>query len=320
MMRVAVSVISVVMTMVGTATVCAQNYPTKLVRIVTSGAGGGGDLVARIIARSLTTSSGQQAIVDNRGGSVVIPAELVAKAAPDGYTLLVFASTFWQLPFLQDKVSYDPVNDFSPITLAVVSPNVLVVHPSLPVTSVKGLITLARARPGELNYSSGMTAGASHLAAELFKSMARVNIVRIPYKEQARALIDLVGGHTQLMFSTAVLVNPHTRSGRLRALGVASAQPSAVAPELPTVAASGLPGYESASSIGAFAPAKTSASIIRLLNQEMGKALITAETKKLFLDAGSEVVGNSPEQFAADMKSDMTRMGKVIKEAGIRAD
>jgi tripartite-type tricarboxylate transporter receptor subunit TctC len=186
--------------------------------------------------------------------------------------------------------------------------------------SVKELIALARAKPGELNYSSGMTAGASHLAAELFKSMANVNIVRIPYKENARALIDLVGGHTQLMFSTAVLVDPHIKSGRLRALGIASAKPSAVAPDLPTIAASGLAGYESASTIGAFAPVKTPATIIKLLNQESVKSLNTAEIWKLFLDAGSEVVANSPEQFAADMKADMARMGKVIKEAGIRAD
>jgi len=258
--------------------------------------------------------------VDNRSGSVVIPAESVAKSPPDGYTLLVFASTFWLLPFLQDKVSYDPVKDFSPITLAVISPNILVVHPSLPVKSVKELIALAKARPGEINYASGITAASSHLAAELFKAMAGVNIVRVPYKQNAMAISGLVSGETQLLFSTKPLVDPHIRSGRLRALAIANAQRSAVAPELATVAASGLPGYEYASTIGLFAPAKTPEEIVRRLNQESARSLNTAETKKRFLDAGSEVVANSPEQFAADMKADMARMGKVIRNAGIRAE
>ncbi len=320
MQRFVVWMFSVGMMILGADVLTGQDYPSKPVRIVASEAGGAGDFAARLIAQGLTYSLGQQVIIENRGGSGVIPAEVVAKSAPDGYTLLFFASSLWLLPFIQDNVPYDPVRDFSPITLAIRSPNLIVVHPSLPVKSVKELIALAKAKPGELNYASGLTGSSSHLAAELFSSMAGVNIVRIPYKGIGPALTALIGGQVQLSFANASAVTPHIKSGKLRALAVTSPQPSVLFPGLPTVAASGLPGYESASIFGMFAPAKTPATLINRLNQETVRVLNRADMKERFFNVGVETVGSSPEDFAATMKSEMTRMGKVIKHAGIRAE
>ncbi len=295
-----------------------QPYPSKPVRIVTSGVGGGADFAARLIAQGLTASLGQQVLVDNRA-SGVIPGEVVAKAAPDGYTLLLYGAATWLTSLMRDDVPYDAVKDFAPITLAGRAPNVLVAHPSLPVKSVKELIVLAKARPGELNYTTGGTGSSSHLAGELFKSMAGVNIVRIPYKSGSLETNDLIAGQVQLSFATPVSVMANVKAGRLRALAVTSAQPSALFPELPTVAAS-VPGYESVSMHGLFAPAKTPASIIKRLNEDVVRFLNTAETKARLLNAGVETVGSAPDELAAAIKSDIARMGKVIKDAGIRAE
>jgi tripartite-type tricarboxylate transporter receptor subunit TctC len=304
---------------VGMLILCAgvasgQNYPNKLIRIVTSSPGSNNDWGARLIAQEITKTLGQSVIVENRGGLGV---EQVAKAPPDGYTLLFYGNTVWLLPFLRDNVPYDPVRDFSTITLAVTSPIVIVVHPSLPVKSLKELIALAKARPGELNYAAGTIGASPHLATELFKAMAGINLVRVPYKGTGPSVIALVGGEVHLMFSGLGSVAPHLKSGRLRALAVATSRPSALVPGLPTVAAAGVPGYEAASIIGMFAPAKTPATIIHLLNQEIVRALNRADVKELFLNSGAEVVGSSPEEFAATIKSDMARLGKVIKDAGI---
>jgi tripartite-type tricarboxylate transporter receptor subunit TctC len=213
---------------------------------------------------------------------------------------------------------YDPLKSFSPITLAGNSPNVLVTHPSLPVRSLKELIALAKARPGELNYGSGSTGSPSHLAAELFKAMAGVNIVRIPYKGTGPAVNALVGGQVQLMFVSPTSVAPHVKAGRLRGLAVTAAQPSALAPGLPTVSGAGLTGYESTSSFGVLAPAYTPAAIINWLNQEIVQVLTGAEAKERLFSAGVEPVGNSADAFAALIKSDMAKWGKLIKAAGIR--
>jgi tripartite-type tricarboxylate transporter receptor subunit TctC len=307
--------------MLGGGIVYGQNYPSKPIRIVGSASGSGSDLVARIIAQGLTGIFGQQVIIDNRAGTGGInAAEIVTKAPPDGYTLLYYSSNLWLLPLLQDNVPYDPVKDFAPITLTFRSPNLLVVHPSLPVRSVKDLIALAKARPGALNYGSGPTGSSNHLAAELFKAMANVNIVRIPYKGIAAVFTDLLGGQVQIVFSTAVSATPHVKSGRLRALAVTTAVPSALAPGLPTMAASGLPGYESAQMYGVFAPAGTPAALIRRLNEEIVRVLNNPDVKEQLFNIGVEVVASSPEQFAAAIKSDIARMGKVIKEARIKAD
>ncbi len=299
-------------------TLSAQSFPLKPVRIVTAEPGGGNDLAARLIAPGMSSSLGQQVIVDNRGGaSGTIAAELVAKSAPDGYTLLLYSSAIWILPSMR-TVPYDPVRDFSTITLAATAANILVVHPSLPVKSVKDVIALAKSRPGELNYSSGGTGSSGHLSGALLNSMAGIDIVRVIYKGTGPALTALIGGEVQVAFPAAGAVASHVKSGKLRALAVTSTKPSALAPGVPTIAASGLPGFESVSTYGIFAAAKTPAAVIARLNQEVVRVLAVADVKEQFLKAGMETVGSTPEEFSAAMKSEMSRMGKVIKDAGIR--
>lgn len=302
----------------GTVTGSRQPYPVKPVRILTGDVGGGNDFASRLIAQGLMTSLGQQVIVENR--TVRILAVIAQKAAPDGYSLLLTGGSFWLLPYLQDHVPYDPVKDFAPITLATRAPNVLVVHPSQPITSVRELIALAKARPGQLNCGMGPAGSSPHLAGELFKTMAEVNIVGVPYKGMAPALSDLVGGQLQLIFATPSAAAPHVKSGRIRALAVTSATPSALAPGLPSVAASGLPGYRAESLYGVWAPAGTPAAILNLLNRNIVAILGNADVKDKFLATGIESVGTSAEEFAATIKSEMARMGKVIKDAGIRSD
>src|SRR5258706_1773737 len=294
--------------------VCGEDYPNKPVRIVTSEPGGGNDFAARVIAEGLSLTVKQRVVVDNRG---IIAAEIAAKAPPDGYTLLFYGNPFWLAPFLRDNVPYDPVRDFLPISLAVSTASILVVHPSLPVKSVSGLIALAKARPGELNYSSGTTGAASHLAAELFRTMAGIKIVRVPYRGTGAAFTALIAGQVQVMFPTAGSVTPHLKSGRLKALAVTTAQPSALFPGLPTIAASGLPSYESVSLVGIFAPTETPAAIINLLNRNIVRVLDQVDVREKFFNAGVDTVGSSPAELAAAMRSEMARMGKVIRDAGI---
>ena len=307
---------------VGAAAFCgavdAQEFPTRPVRIVTSSIGGTTDLVARVIAQGLTASLGQQVIVDNRPTGI-IPGEIVVKAPPDGYTLLFHGSSLWMMPLLQ-KVPFDPVKDLAPVTLATSTPNVIVVHPAVPAKTIKELIALAKAKPGALNYGSGATGAASHLAAELFKYMAQVNIVRVPFKGQGAAVLSLLGGEVQMSFASAGSVAGHIKSGKLRALAITTAKPSALAPGLPTVADSGLPGYQSASNAGMLVPARTPARLITLLNREIVQALTRPEMKELLFKEGTEVVGSSPQEFAASIKAEMASLGKVIKAAGIRTE
>jgi tripartite-type tricarboxylate transporter receptor subunit TctC len=305
----------------GTTTALAQTFPVKPIRLVTAEAGGGNDFTARAIVRGIGDSLGQQLIVDNRGGAGgIIAAEIVARAAPDGYTLLVYAGNIWTIPLMKKSVPYNMERDFAPLTWAARSPSTVVVHPSLPVKSIKDLIAFAKANPGQLNYGSGGTGASTHLAAELFKSMAKVDIVRVTYRGNAPAINDLIAGQIQVMFATAGTVAPHAGSGRLRALAVTSPQPTPLAPGLPTVASAGLPGYESLSIYGVFAPAKTPAAMMQQLNQEVVRALNRADIKALFLNAGMEVVGSTPENFAAAIKADVARLSKVINEAGIREE
>ena len=296
-----------------------QTYPNRPVRLVATAAGGAGDVAARIIGQNISGSLGQPVVVENRGTGIV-PGEIVAKAPPDGYTLLIAGTVIWLSPFLQEHLPFDPLKDFSPITLAVTTPNVLVVHPSLPVKSVKDLVALARSKPGVLNYGSTGSGSSYHLAGELFKSMARVDIVRVAYKGSAQGLNDLISGQLHLMFPTAPAGLPHLRSGKLKGLAVTSTGPSALVPGLPTASASGLPGYESGSILGIFAPARTPEPIVHRLNQEIVRVLNNAEQKEKFLGLGLEAVGNSPEQFTATIKSEMAKWGKVIRDAGIRAE
>ncbi|MBI4190067.1 MAG: tripartite tricarboxylate transporter substrate binding protein [Betaproteobacteria bacterium] len=295
-----------------------QEYPARPIRFVTTGIGGSTDFAARNVAQGLTESVGWQIVVENRPTGFIAN-EFVAKAPPDGYVLLVNTDGMWIGPLLQ-KANYDPVLDFIPISLMSRSVNVLVVHPSLPVKSVKELIALAKAKPGELNYGAGAIGASTHIASELFKYMAGVNIVFVPFKSSGPSVIALIRGELQLMFATTGAITPHIKSGRVRALAVSTLEPSALAPGLPTIGASGLPGYQSASTAGAFAPAKTPATIINRLHQEISRVLNRPEVKERFFNGGVEVVDASPEQAAAAIKSEMARLGRMIKDAGIRVE
>ena len=297
--------------------VVGQAYPTKAIRIVTAPAGAGNDFVARVLAQGLTGGLGQQLVVDNRPAGIV--GELVAKSPPDGYTLLALGSVLWLTPLLQDNVGYDPVKDFAPVSLTARSVNILVVHPSVPAASVKELIALGRARPGQLNYATGATGSSNHLAAELFNSMARIKMVRIAYKGSGPAINDMISGQVHVMFPTTAAALPHVKTGRLKALGVTSLQPSALAPGLAAVAESGLPGYESVVIYGLFAPARTPAPVISRLHAELVQFRQSGGAADKLLPAGVEVVASPPAELAAAMKSEMTRIGKLIKDANLRA-
>ncbi len=315
-LRVVLSVMSIAVGQ-GAGMVWGQEYPNKPVRIVLGPAGSGDDFTTRIVAQGISGPLGQPVIVDNRG-SGIIAAELVSKATPDGYTLHLNGSAFWNNPLLR-QVRYE-VNDFSPISLIERSVFIVAVHPSVPFKSVKELIDAAKAKPGQLNYSSGATGASAHLASELFKSMAGVNIVRVAYKGGGAAITGLLGGEVQMSIFDATLIMPHAKAGKLRALAVTTAQPTALVPGLPTVSASGLPGYEAAGLLGIYAPAKTPVAVINRLNQEIVRVLNLPDVKEKFFNAGVEVVGSSPQEFAATIKSESAKIAKVIKDAGIKAD
>jgi len=308
----------VALALTAAATAQAQSFPAKPIRIITSGVGGAGDVASRLVAQGIAPALGQQVIVDNRA-SGPIPVEVTLKSPADGYTLMLYGSTVWLGPYLRANAP-DPLRDFAPISLAATAPNILVVHPSLPVKNVKEFVALARARPGALNYGTTGIGSSPHLAAELFQAMAGVQFVRISYKGAGAALTDLIGGQIQLSFATASSVSPHLKTGRLRALGVSSARESILLPGLTTIAAAGLPGYESSSLQGVFAPAGVPAPILQKLSQEIMRYLHSSDAREKFLAVGVEVVGSTPEQFTAAMKTEMSRMGKVIRDAGIRED
>jgi tripartite-type tricarboxylate transporter receptor subunit TctC len=293
-----------------------EQYPSKVIRLVTAASGGNADVLGRFIQSGLTASLGQQVIVDNRGS--IAPA-VVAKAPPDGYTILVSGSSLWLLPLLKPGVPWD-VRDFAPITLATSSPSVLVVHPSVPVKTVRQLTALAKARPGELNYAAGTLGATPHLAGELFKHMAGINIVRVGYKGTGPGVIALMSGEVHLMFPGAPAAMLYVKQGRLRALAVCGAEPSPFAPGVPTLAASGVPGFESMSPQGIFAPAGTPTVIVNRLQQELARTLNGEDVKQKLFNAGSQVVTSSPEAFAAMMKSDVERIGKLDKAAGLQAE
>ncbi len=295
----------------------AQGFPTKPVRIVTGSAGSNSDFVARVTSQALTVVFNQQVIIENRPSGVIL-GEIVANAQADGYTLLVTGSSFWLQPFLTPKLPWDPIRDFTPVSLLASVPNLVVVHPALGIKSVQELIAFAKAKPGVLNYASGSTGSTPHLGAELFKSMAGVNITRINYKGSAGAINDLVAGQVPVMFPTVSSVISHVQSGKIRALAVTSAQPTDLAPGLPTVAASGVPGYEFVSLTGMFAPAKLPKALLARLNQETLDVLKNPEVRKRFFTSGAEVVGSTPERFGTVVKEEIKRLGKVIQDAGIQ--
>ena len=294
-------------------------FPHKPIRLIASGAGGAGDFAGRLIAAELTQRLGQQIVIDNRPGGVT-PGEILVKAQPDGYTLMMVGFVVWLSPFMRDHVSFDPVRDFTPVSLAISSPNVLVVHPSLRVKTVPELIALARQKPGALNYAVSGMGNSNHLAGEMFKAMTGVNIAAVYYRGASLALTDVVGGRVEMIFATANSSRPHVTAGRLVALGVTSAQPSPVAPGLPTVASAGLPGYESAATIGILARAGTPAAVVTLLHREIARYLHSPEAKDRLLKAGIEAVGNTPAEFATIIREDIRVKGKIICDAGMRME
>ena len=295
----------------------AQDYPNRPIRFVTAAVGGGIDFTARMMSHGLGPVFGQQVIVENRGGANVAP-QTVAKGTPDGYTILVHNNTVWISPLLE-KVPYDHWTELVPITLTARSPNILVVHPSLGVNSVKDLIAAAKAAPGDINYASGPHGASNHVAAELFKAMAGVNLMRIGYKGGGPALNDVIAGQVKVMFATTGSVTALVKAGKLKGLAVTSAQPTALVPGLPTVAASGVPGYAAEAIYGVWAPAKTPAPILGRLHQEIVRYLKSPEAKERFFNSGVEVVGSTPQEFAKEIKSESARLEKVFKTAGIRA-
>ena len=299
-----------------------QAFPVKPVRmIVPSSAGGGTDIVARIVAPELSKRLGQQVVIDNRpGAGTMIGIEVAAKSPADGYTLLMGLSTLAINSALYKKVPYDPVRDFAPITQAISSASIIVVHPSVPAKTVKELIAFARVRPGQMNYASAGTGTYPHMTMELFMSMARLKMVHIPYKGAGPAVIDMIAGHVSTMAATVLTSMPHIRSGRLRPLGITSLQRSAAAPEIPTIAESGLPGFESVQWYGMLAPARTPKEIIARLHGEVTRVLQQPDIKERFAGDGADPVGSTPEEFGRYIQSELTKWAKVAREAGIKQE
>jgi tripartite-type tricarboxylate transporter receptor subunit TctC len=300
----------------------AAPYPVRPIRIVVpQSAGASTDLTARLIGQKLNVVFGQPVIVDNRpGAGSIIGTDLVAKATPDGYTLLVVASSITLNPTLHKNLPFDPVRDLAPITQLSSFPNMLVVHPAVPVKTVKDLIALAKAKPRGINYGSSGTGTGTHLSAELFKYMTGVDMVHVPYKGGGPAVQALLGGQVQLNFATIVSVLPHVRGGKLRAVAVTTAKRSPSAPDVPTIAESGVPGYDHGPWNGFLAPAKTPRTVIARLNEEVARILHTPETRAVFTNEGAEPVGNKPEEFGAIIRDETAKWAKVIRAAGIKAD
>lgn len=294
-------------------------YPVKPVRLVVpSSPGGGTDITARILAPKLSEALGQQVVVENRAGAgTMIGTELVAKAPPDGYTLLMGLSTLAINPAMYKKVPYDAVRDFAPISQVISAPNMLVVHPSVPVKTVKELIAFMRARPDQLNYASAGHGTNPHLSMELFLSMTKVKAVHIPYKGLAPGIVDLIAGHVTLASATMLTGLPHVKSGRLRCLGTTGDKRAAVLPEYPTIAEAGVPGYEASQWYGVLAPAQTPKEIVARLNTEIVRILQAPDMKQKLAADGTDPVGSAPDEFARYIKSELTKWGKVARDAGI---
>ena len=305
------------------ASVLAQSlYPSKTVRmIIPFPPGGGTDTLGRIMALKLGEVLGQQVVVDNRpGGGTNIGAEIAAKAPPDGYTVLMGNVSHAINVTLYSKLSYDLVKDFAPVSLLASTPNILVVHPSVPAKTVKELIAVAKARPGQLDYASSGSGTSPHLSGELFSMMAGIKMGHIPYKGGGPAVIALLGGQCSVGFATTPSVISHVRSGKLRGLAVTSAQRSPTTPELPTVSEAGVTGYESGTWYGFLLPAGTSKDIVARLYTEAARLMKVPDVKERIEAAGFETIGNTPEQFAAYIRSEVEKWAKVVKASGARAD
>jgi len=313
----------VILGMAIAAVACAQNYPVKPIRLVSPyPPGGANDILARIIGQKLGESLGQQIVIENRGGATGnIGAEYVAKAAPDGYTILMGqASNLTINVSLMSKMPYDPVKDLAPVTLVATTPNLLVVHPSLRVRTVKDLVALAKAKPGSVNYASSGSGSAGHLAGELFKRVAHIDMVHIPYKGAAPALTDVVAGQAQLYFTSPISATPFVKGGRLRMVAVTSLKRSPSLPDIPTVAESGYPDFDVVSWWGILTPAGVPKEIIAKLHTEIVKVLALPEIKTKFADQGADVASDTPEHFAAYIKTEIAKWAKLIKELGVKSE
>lgn len=295
----------------------AQTFPSRPIKIETGGVGTNGDVGSRLVAPAMSAALGQPVVVENKSSGLVL-GEAVAKAAPDGYTLLVTGSSFWLAPFLEKSVPWDPIRDFAPVSLMSTSPNLIVVHPSVQAKTVKELVALAKAKPGVLNYGSGSTGSTPHLAAELFNITTGTNIVRVNYKGVGPAVVDLLAGQVQVMYPNAGAVSEHIKNGRLRALAVTTLKPTPLFPDLPTAASQGLPGFEAEVLNGMFAPAKTPQPVIARINQEVTRALQRPEVKDKLFNTGVDVIAGSADQLMAAVKKEMTVWGKLIKDQDIR--
>ena len=300
----------------------STGYPVKPIRFIVANAPGGGlDVVARLLNPTLTAALGQQLIIDNRAGATgSVAAELTAKSAPDGYTMMIGAiGNLAVNPHIYKGLGYDPTKDFAPVTFAVSGSNVLVVHSSVPVKTFPDFIALARSQPGKLTYGSSGSGNAGHLAAELLSSMAKIQMVHVPYKGGAPAMTALLGAQTQVLFASPSTAIPQVKAGRVKGLAVTTLKRSLMLPELPTIAESGFPGYETDNWYGIVLPAKTPRPIVDRLNKEFARALNMAENKDALLKQGLEVAPGTPEAFGKYMKSEYEKWGKLIREAGIQA-
>lgn len=299
----------------------AQPYPAKPIRfIVTFAAGGASDIIARTIQPKLGEGLGQPVVIDNRGGAAgIIGTELAAKAEPDGYTIVVVPASHSVNASLYAKLPYDSVKDFAPVIMLDIGPQMLAVHPSLPAKSVDGLIRLAKSRPGSLNYSSGGVGAGGHLSAELFMSMAGVDLVHVPYKGVGPALVDLMAGYTQLVFSPLLPVIPHVKSGRLRALAVTSTKRLSEMPDVPAVAET-VHGYEAIAWHGVLAPARTPPAIVQRLNAEINRVLGLPEVRNSLSAQGLQAVGGTPEHFANYIQQDIVKFAGIIRKLGLRVE
>ena len=302
--------------------VCAQPYPSKPIKIIVPYvAGGPSDLFARAVGNLLTEAWRQPVLIDNRPGASGNVGILAAvRSPPDGYTLTTVSIAFAVSPAMDSKLGYDPVKDLAPISLLAIINNILVVNPTLPVKSVKELIAFAATRPGQVTFASGGAGGGQHLAGELFASMANLKLTHIPYKGSAPGLVALIGGETMIGFTDMLITLPHVKSGKLRALAVTGDRRSAMVPELPTIAESGLPGFSVYAWFGLLAPATTPAEIVTRISAEIQKGFKTPQMRERFSAMGADPVGGSPEQFAAFLKMEMAKWAKLVKAAGIHAE
>ncbi|MGH9576289.1 MAG: Bug family tripartite tricarboxylate transporter substrate binding protein [Terriglobales bacterium] len=303
--------------------VAGQQYPARPIRMIIGfPPGGGTDIIGRIVGQRLSEVLGQQILPDNRGGaSGQIAAELTAKAPPDGYTVMMaHIAAISILPTLIARLPYDPQRDFSPISLVAIGPNLLVVHPSVPAKSVKELVALAKARPGQLHYASPGAGTVQHLAGELFKLQAKVDMLHVPYKGSGQSIVDLIAGNVHLDFDSVPPVLPHVRSGRLRALAVTSEKRFSILPDIPTVTEGGVPGFDMSTWWGLVAPAAVSKDIIARLQAETVKVLRQPDVKEKIAFAGADTVGNTAEEFAAFIRAERAKYARIVKEANIKLD